>query len=310
MIVLTPYHLQKNNLKFHARQKYLVQTINSIDNQTLTNLTHIVIDDGSDDDFCKKLQSESKKKNRIWLYRSKDKNELLTCTNALNFGIEYVFNNYEQAELGKHKHITFLHSDDLAINLEARETIMDKEDLDFLYTDALIFFNDRKYGYRWSGLPPQTNSLEKRIWTDGKMPYPTMTWRIDFLKNILEMNKANYSLNSVLDPRVGCGEDVDLALSSLECAKKLDKRVTYLPEITTAYRIHNQSLASVRNQKERKKEENSVLIKHFGYPEMYLLHIKRFLKRPGIYIGFFMKLQNARKEKIPVAKFIPSITYD
>jgi len=296
MIIITPYYGKKRDKNFENRQKYLLQALMSIDKQTVPNLTHIIVDDGSTDGFCNSIKHKFSNDNRIWLRREKLINEILTCTNAINFGIKFVLENKDKFK--ESESITFLHSDDLAIDLSIRESAMQNEDIDFIYTDALIFFDNNDYGFKWSGLPFNYKSLEENFWIKGKMPYHTMTWRIKCIKDLIDYNNKKYKLSSLLDPTVGCGEDVDGALTTIEWAKEVGANVKYIPQVTYGYRIHNQSLASIRNQRKRRKEENSVLYKHFGYFKTISLHLKRFIERPEIYINFLMKLKNNTRENI------------
>lgn len=306
MIIITPYHAKLSNPSFKNRQQYFLKTLESVNNCGLEKFIHIIVDDGSDDGFCADLKTKDACNNRIWLFRSKKQGEILTCTNALNFGISYLQEKYTLQELREYKCITFLHSDDLAINFPRREKVLTEGDADFVYTDALIFFNNAEYGFKWSGLSYGTKDQESRIWVEGKMPYPTMTWSIDMLLELIEYNSSKYNQCSLLDPNVGCGEDVDAAMTTLEFCKAKNKKVIYLEEITQGYRIHNESLAEIRDQAIRAEEENSVLVKHFGKLKAKYLHLQRFISRPAVYIPQLMKLQNSRKEKIEVEKYINS----
>lgn len=296
MIIITPYHAKKDHHDFGKRQKYLTETISSIDEQNLHGLTHIIVDDGSTDNFCDTIKNVYTNTERIWLRREKPSGEILTCTNALNFGIKYILDNpdrFKDSEL-----ITFIHSDDLAISLGEREDFIIKNNLDFMYSDALIFFDDSEDGFLWEGLPINTNNIEKKLWVRGKMPYITMTWKLSLVKDLIKQNKQKYAHEVLLDPHVGCGEDVDLAINTLKFIQDSDYKGGYLPEITAAYRIHGKSLAEIRDQKVRKNEENSVLEKHFGRHSIKLLHIERFINRPWLYFPLFRKFKKSIKLKV------------
>lgn len=124
------------------------------------------------------------------------------------------------------------------------------------------------------------------------MPYPTMTWSFNFLKNLTVWVGEKYGVQGFFDPEIGCGEDVDVALSSFEYAFSENYKIHYLPEITAGYRLHELSLSAIRDQTTRTKEENTVLIRHFGRFMKVLLHMGRFIVRPECYISQLMSLKN------------------
>ena len=300
MIILTPYYGLKDNPDFKIRKKYLQENIDSIDRQEIDSL-HVIIDDGSDDGFCDELQEEYSTNNkRIIIKRDRKEGDLLTCTNALNYGLDNVLcqETFNGRDLTKHNLITFLHSDDIAINLKNRKKIMNENKVDFLYTDALLFFDDNHEGLIWKGINGNIKTVINNFWVYGKMPYPTMTWSKNFLNKIKEHNKEYFCVNNILDTNIGCGEDVDIALNSLELALKLDLKVNYLPGITAGYRIHDSSLAEIRDQKKRKNEENSVLKKHFGKFGALKLHVRRLISRPECYFPKLIGFKSKKKIKL------------
>jgi len=121
--------------------------------------------------------------------------------------------------------------------------------------------------------------------------------------NLAEYNRSVYNLSSFLDGNIGCGEDVDIALSSLELAKKLRLKTGYLKEITAEYRIHDLSLAEIRDQKERAHEENTVLRKHFGKVGTSLQHLKRLIARPECYFQSLLINQLAKRKRVEVVRY-------
>ena len=227
----------------------------------------------------------------------------MTCTNALNFGFEYVIKNYNKFQ--NFNHISILHSDDLAISLNKRIDLMEKNNLNFLYSDALLFFNVNDPCYLWKGdCNLEIGDKIENYWIKGTMPYPTMTWKIDFLKDIQRYIKQKYGRRSIYNSNIGCGEDVDLALCSLETAMEFNKKIGYLPDLTAGYRIHDNSLAEIRDSKIRKKEENTVLKNHFGNFKSRIIHFKRFLLRPECYFPSLMKFRPKESFKYNLSDII------
>jgi len=309
MIIITPYYEEEENHNFSTRRKYLDETIESVDKQNRKDLLHVIVDDGSKSEYYKKLQKKYlNSQNRIIIRRERKKSDILTCTNALNFGLDYCFktDSFKGIDIGSHDIITFLHSDDLLIDVYKRLDMFNSGSYVFVYTDALIFFDDNDVAYKWGGIDGSIDKITNNMWVYGKLAYPTMTWKKDFLKELKTYNIQKYKLNYVLDPKVGCGEDVDLALSSLEFAKIKGCKIGYLKDFTAGYRIHNKSLASIRDQLQRASEENSVLIKHFGEVKSKVLHMRRMLARPECYFPFLMDIKVKFRKSFSKSRYLGS----
>ncbi len=305
MIVITTYHGRNNDKRFSNRKQYLEETIRSIDSQNLDNLFHLIIDDGSSDGTYEILRSRYANDNkRCILRREKNVDEPLTSTNARNFAINLCLKSHsiEGIDISKQKYITFIDSDDIVIDLSKREEFLSRNDSAFLYTDALLFFDDIDTAFFWRGM--RADRAYKNFWIYGRMPYPTMTWRIDFLRELKNWIKINYGFDGPFDSKIGCGEDVDVALSAFECAQNKKFKIDYLPEVTAGYRIHDSSLASIRNQSTRANEENSVLKRHFGDSVGMYLHFRRFFARPECYMPYLMKVKNIFRKRTSKMMFL------
>lgn len=301
VIIITTYHGSLEDARLSKRGQYLDELIASVDKAMDDRSLHIIVDDGSTDNVCeerKVLHQDNTR--RIFLRREKAEGEPLTSTNARNFAISMCLNGifgYDQ------KYITFVDSDDLLIDICTRTTLMESGKLDFLYSDALIFFNQTDVAYFWKGMEAHKHSTERAFWVSGRMPYPTMVWSIEFLRKVREFVKDKYGFIGPFDPTIGCGEDVDIALSSLECAND-EHKIGYLSQVTVAYRIHDNSLASIRNGQERSREEHGVLVRHFGSRTAVLLHIRRFISRPECYIEYLWPLRNFVRKKTQKSRFV------
>lgn len=293
MIVITTYHGRIGDGRFITRRKYLEETIRSIDQLNINSLFHLIIDDGSTDGIYEYLKIKYRESsNRRIIRREKPDVELLTSTNAKNFAINLCLNSreVEGVDISQQNCITFVDSDDVAIDLKDREQYMEENCIGFLYTDALLFFSDSLQAFFWKGLDPKKAYF--RFWIYGCMPYPTMTWSLSFLRDLVVWIEEKYRIVGPFDPNIGCGEDVDIALSSFEIASNKKYKIGYLQSITMGYRLHELSLASIRNQTIRTREENAVLTRHFGRVGKSLLHVGRFFIRPECYFPSLMPLKN------------------
>ncbi len=305
MIIITTYHSRENDSRFTNRRTYLEQTIASINNYESSGIFHLIIDDGSTDSACDDLrETYANSTNRRVVRRDKAAGEILSSTNARNFALNLCLEEktIDGVDISAHTHITFIDSDDVIINIEERINYLTNKGCDFLYTDALLFFDDQEAAFRWEGLRKECSYT--KFWIYGKMPYPTMTWSVKFLRELKKWNNATYNFNAFFDPIIGCGEDVDIALSSFECAAARGFVVGYLPVISAGYRIHDNSLSVIRNQSLRHREENSVLVRHFGYYYSKYMYFRRFLVRPECYIHVLISVKNLFKEKLSKKDFL------
>lgn len=305
MIIITTYYGRADDSRFVTRRKYLEDTILSIDKQCMNNLFHLIVDDGSTDGTYEYLQTRySKSFNRRIVRREKQSGEPLTSTNARNLGINLCLNSSEidGIDITEQKYITFIDSDDFVFDLVKRERYISTNNIGFLYTDAILFFTNYDTAFFWKGLDP--SRAYWRFWIYGRMPYPTMTWSIKFLRDLTLWVENNYGISGPFDPNIGCGEDVDIALSSFECASNKNYKIGYLPKITAGYRLHELSLASIRNETVRAREENIVLARHFGKSRRILLHVGRFFVRTECYIPKLIYFKNIFRTKTSKGKYL------
>lgn len=300
MAIITPYYGKSGDQRFVTRKRYLHQTIQSVKSQDI-DLIHIIVDDGSDDGAIDEITKKFGDSDKITIIgRERKQEDRLTCTNAINYGLQKIlgFEKFSHIDSKRIEYVTILHSDDLAINLEARVNEMSKKSIDFLYTDAIILIESTKEKILWEGIDGSAREVRRNLWHRGRMPYPTMTWTAPFLVQMQRYVRDRYKRAFILDRSIGCGEDVDLALTSLELAEKEKMKIGYLREITAVYRIHDLSLAKIRNSRERREEENHVLKKHFGSVGKKVQHLERLINRPECYFPFLMRYVLSRRKKI------------
>lgn len=300
MIFLTPVYIRENDPRFNKRKNYLVESIQSVRAQKEPHL-QIVIDDGSPHGALADIQKMYGDGKTIFLRRERKEGDLLTCTNALNHGLNYILSS---EHFTPNTPVSFLHSDDIAIHVGKREDTMQREGTSFLYSGAIIFFDGNPEGTIWDGLENLAFHKIQDFWIQGKLPYPTMTWTKKLLQGIQEFSARKYGQATILDSRVGCGEDVDIALTTFEFLNYLGETYSYFPEITAGYRIHSSSLSEIRDQRARKREENYVLIKHFGKRNLPLLHLKRFFCRPEEYLSFLFPYALKKKRTVKLEDYL------
>ncbi len=294
MIVLTPVYIKSGDSRFTQRKSYFEESMRSVRAQD-ESIRHIIIDDGSPKESLQEIKDKSTDCKTTFLRRERQPRDLLTCTNALNYGLDYVLSS---RDVCLDESISFLHSDDLLINGMRRVQSLSQERSRFLYSDAVIFFDNNPEGIVWEGLKGINRGRLQDFWIRGRLPYPTMTWTKSLLLDLKEFILKKYGSPTILDPNVGCGENVDLALSTFEFLTQTEERYTYLPQITAGYRIHSESLAEIRDQKARREEENSVLVKHFGIRKLIPLHLQKFFCRPEEYLPFLFPLALKKRKKV------------
>jgi len=308
IIIITVYHGRKGDSRFNKREDYLVETIKSVNQQKMNNAYHLLIDDGSTDDAMTHMQEKfPANANRHYFKRPKRPGEPLSSTNARNFGIELCLSNViPHLTIAKNDYITFIDSDDVVINLNSRFDFLLKGNYRFGISDCLLLMNGESKARTWKGISGGTAQMQKKFWVHGILPYPTMTWRVDFLQALQKYILEQFERPGIFDPTIGCGEDVDVAYSSLKALTMSKSTVGYLPKITAGYRIHDTSLATIRNQVKRKYEENSVLKRHNGIVTTYILHLRRLTVRPECYFPYLYRFKNNSKSKVAVIDYIPN----
>ena len=173
--IITPYYTKLDDKGFSKRKEYLDETIRSVKSQ-ITPLLHVIVDDGSELNVAEEIAREHDPRNLVIIKRQRGTKDKLTCTNALNFGLECTLNNrLPTVDTKQIEYFTFLHSDDLVVNLNSRVKEMQDNNLGFIYTDAIIFKDPDVEGILWEGVNGSIDSVRSTFWTEGRMPYPTMT---------------------------------------------------------------------------------------------------------------------------------------
>lgn len=299
MIVITPFLFRKGDSNFIGRDTFLEETIASID-ANHDGVAHIIVDDGSDQETLRALDRRFRgSPNRAIVSRKRAPSDLLSCTNAINFGVRLCLEQrtVDSVDVGAHSHICFLHSDDLALDLWKRIRLAEVTQADFLYSHAAIFFNTGNEGLLWKSCTGDARRMRKRFWVHGEMAYPTMTWSIRLARLLVERH------GTMLDPMVGCGEDVDVFLKTIDTVNTHGLNVEFLPDVTAGYRIHEKSLADIRDQRDRAQEELTVMRRHFGTLGARVLSAKRLWHRPETTFPVLQQRASRRKVKVDLVQY-------
>lgn len=195
---------------------YIVETINSVLNQTYKNLEIIIIDDGSIDGSKELVQKIMVNNNNILYYYQTNKG----VSAARNTGLKY-----STGEL-----IAFLDSDDLWAKDKIEKQIdkIIKVDADACYCGTIDYFEDRKAYVK-----------EAIQYFDGKILIPflkdkfwgqTGTWIIR--KNLIKEN------NILFNESCNWGEDFEFFFKVMALGK-----VTYVEDYLFIYRRRGNSLS-------------------------------------------------------------------
>ena len=171
-------------------EKYLVEAINSIVNQTLREIEIIVVNDGSTDNSAQLLENFAQQDNRIKII-THEKNKGLS--EARNTGIKAIQGEY----------LYFFDSDDV-LERDCLELCYNKskmEELDFLFFDAVTFYDEDdksnlKLNYQ------RTKHLEPKVYAGieileillKKNAYKDPVW-LNFIKTSF-LNELNLSFIS------------------------------------------------------------------------------------------------------------------
>lgn len=133
-------------------EPYLREAIESILNQTFKDIEIIAINDGSTDNCLEILNEYSQKDSRVKVFSQKNAGQ----ATARNFGINNSIGNY----------IYFFDSDDILLPTALEETYnkCEKDNLDFCFFDAEIFYENIKYNLDFDY--KRCNLLEDKIY-DG-----------------------------------------------------------------------------------------------------------------------------------------------
>jgi glycosyltransferase involved in cell wall biosynthesis len=149
-------------------EKYLREAVDSILNQTFRDIEVIAINDGSTDNCLDILNEYAQKDNRVKVFSQKNSGQ----ATARNFGIDN----------SNGKYIYFFDSDDILVSTALEETYnkCEKDNLDFCFFDAEVFYDDIKYNLYYDYY--RCHLLEDKIYNG-----------VDITNLLLDLNKFRAS---------------------------------------------------------------------------------------------------------------------
>lgn len=121
-------------------EEYIIETLDSITSQSLTDIEIICVDDGSTDQSLDIVMEYAKKESRISIVRQQN----YGLSVARNTGVKYA----------KGEYLYFIDSDDLIENvaLERLYDICSLKNLDILYFDSKVFFDNEELSEEYENL--------------------------------------------------------------------------------------------------------------------------------------------------------------
>ncbi len=218
-------------------EKYVAEAMDSVLNQTFTDLELLITEDCSTDNSPKIIVDYQKKDPRVHAFFH---NKNLGVSTTLNDGLERVSGKY----------VCFLDSDDLWIRdkLEKQLRILRKDDTKLLWSEGEVI---NSQGQRTGELV--TQHIKAFSDKNGCLFEPLLKELIVFRQSMIF--RADYVENIRFDPQLRYVNDhrflVDLAV---------DHEFLFMPEILAKYRIHE---SNISNQNMLGWAKDKVLIRQY-----------------------------------------------
>ena len=261
--------------------KYIIETLNSVVNQTYSNIELIIVDDCSADNSVEVINQ--------WIAAYKGEKKIAFIVNAVNMGVTKTCSVILQHASGKY--ITWLDSDDLIFpdKIEKQVKVLEKagSDTGFIYSNVNII--DAKgmvigydymlsIGYNYKKMP--TGNIFEMLFDFNFVPALSILANVACVKAI-----------GGFDDRVALHDYyIWLALS-----KKY--QVAYIPEHTASYRIHG-GLSLSNSPKTKTKMLEGVLVVLYQHYDTGSIVVKKKIENLVIDIAPALY-----KFKYPTAKY-------
>jgi glycosyltransferase involved in cell wall biosynthesis len=263
----------------YNHQNYIVECIESVLNQTYTNIQLIVINDGSKDNTAEVVRNYINENNLVNIEFFSNHNQGLCKT--LNFGIKKSKGDY----------IAILASDDSWLPRKIEEQISLLESniaIGLVYSDAYIIGGNVKTTHKYSDYKP---SIKKKFLNSIQ--------NVNVYKSLLIENFVLASTvlmrKSVID---NIGDfDVNLLFEDYDMWLRITKKypISYIDQPLGYYRMHNSNMSN--SKKIMLKGTRQILSKHLndestvGKPRLKLMIYIRFYFRSIINLYMKNKLQ-------------------
>ncbi|MDF3079275.1 MAG: glycosyltransferase [Sphingobacteriaceae bacterium] len=231
----------------YNNSRYVVDTLNSVANQSYKKIELIILDDCSKDNSVSIIEN--------WISSAPLKATLIK--NTANMGVTKVCQNLLENSSGKY--FQLLASDDLLVEEKIETQVQFLEthpDVAMVYTDAILIDenNDRLFGgfiqrNRPDLLSAPSGAILENLLEGNFIPAPSILAKTQVLKSV-------------------GGFDIDLTYEDYDMWLKVakDHPVIFLPEIGCKYRVHRKSMSNSVNL--GWIETNlKTLIKHLDQPK-------------------------------------------
>ncbi|SFN33129.1 glycosyltransferase family 2 protein [Salegentibacter flavus] len=208
----------------YNRGHFLVETLNSIQDQTYQNWECIIIDDHSEDNTQDLLMDIEEQDPRFRFFR-RPNNLVKGANSCRNYGFS----------LSKGYYINWFDSDDIMVpeHLELLVGRLEEENLDFVVGDSANFINLEK---SFSGKPYQFNRCEDEIINATDFAQQRIGWITDdFLGRRNSLNNINFNTNIQTD-----GDEYNFFTRYLLEGYK----GKFVNEILNYHRIHGDTLSN------------------------------------------------------------------
>ena len=216
--IVTPAYCTEEN----QRLWMLLQTIESVKQQSWSNYLHIIVDDGSTGKTPEILDQIAENDPRLVVFHKTNGGS----SAAINHGVE------RGRSYGTPKYITVCHSDDLLLpeSLRTRVDLAARTGSRLVYSDAVLINGEGLLPGRYQARQHATaDELYTTLLNEGAgIPYLTMLWDAEFFMNTLK----GY------DERLTSSEDWDIALRSAKALVKNKGLCAVERSITAAKRSH------------------------------------------------------------------------
>ena len=195
-------------------EKYIAETITSVQNQTYLNWELIIVDDFSKDASVKTVEKISTQDDRIVLVKNETNKGAAVCRN-------------KATELAKGTYIAFLDSDDLWLpnKLEKQLEFMQENNCDVSYTNYLHIDENSK-------------PIKKRIKALASLSYQKQHSN-NYIGNLTGMYNAS-TIGKIASPSIRKRQDWAVWL---EAIKRSGKPALGLQEDLALYRVHKESMS-------------------------------------------------------------------
>lgn len=194
--------------------KYIAETITSVQSQTYSNWELIIVDDFSKDASVKTVEKYSTQDDRILLVKNEANEGAAVCRNLAT-------------ELAKGSFIAFLDSDDLWLpnKLEKQLEFMQKNDCNVSFTSYLH-------------IDEKSKPIKKRVKALASLSYKKQH-RNNYIGNLTGMYNAGV-IGKIASPNIRKRQDWAVWL---EAIKRSGKPALGLQEDLALYRVHKESMS-------------------------------------------------------------------